>query len=371
LLRQKIAEQGYRASSQEVAAAIAGLDFLQTDGRFDIAKYEAFLQQQRRAQGEFERLMREDLTQGQFRQGMTGTAFVTKDEAGRYQALRNQQRDLELLTLKAADFESGISIPDEKVQEYYDQNKAAYMTDQRVRLAYVDVDQSKLAADVEVNDEILQNYYDEHVGQYVTPESRGVSRILLSLEPPAQEETVKKKIDELYQAIQSGEKTFEDVARAESDDKFSGAQGGDMGEDIVAGDWDPAFEKVVFSLEANSLSESFRSGSGYELVRVNTIKPSQQKPFEEARAQIETDYRNAQAEELFVDRTETLQTIAYEQSGDLTPAAQAAGLQVQQSDWVSATQGEGIAANPKVRAAAFSDPVLQERKNSEAIELAP
>ncbi|HPQ96834.1 MAG: SurA N-terminal domain-containing protein [Thiothrix sp.] len=371
LMRQKIAEQGYRASAQEVAAAIAGMDFLQTDGKFDMTKYQAFLQQQRRAQGEFERLMREDLTQGQFRQGVTGTAFVTRDEAGHYQALRNQQRELELFTLKATDFEGGISIPDDKVQAYYDQNKADYMTDQRVRLAYVDVDQSQLAAGIEASDEVLQGYYDEHASQYVTPESRTVSRILLSLEPPAREEEVKKKIDALYQAIQSGKKTFEEVAKAESDDKLSGAEGGDMGEDIVAGDWDPEFEKVVFSLEADTLSEPFLSGSGYELVRVNTIKPARQKHFEEARAQLESDYRNAQAEELFIDKAESLQTIAYEQSGDLAPAAQAAGLPVQQSDWITAAQGDGIAANPKVRAAAFSEAVLQERRNSEAIELAP
>ncbi|MFN3785825.1 MAG: hypothetical protein ACK4RS_03190, partial [Thiothrix sp.] len=53
-----------------------------------------------------------------------------------------------------------------------------------------------------------------------------------------------------------------------------------------------------------------------------------------------------------------------------TPAAQAVGLNVQQTEWLTRVQGEGIGAHQQVRDAAFSDAVLKEGKNSELLELA-
>ncbi len=47
------------------------------------------------------------------------------------------------------------------------------------------------------------------------------------------------------------------------------------------------------------------------------------------------------------------------------------GLKIQQSDWLTRDGGQGVLASPKVAAAAFSDDVLSEGNNSEAIELGP
>lgn len=101
---------------------------------------------------------------------------------------------------------------------------------------------------------------------------------------------------------------------------------------------------------------------------MNSITQAVQKSFAEAKSQLEADYRSAKAADLYLDKTDQVQTVAYEQSGDLAPAAAAAGLQVQATDWVTRQQSEGIAANPKVLDAAFSEDVLG-GKNSEPLEL--
>ncbi len=69
------------------------------------------------------------------------------------------------------------------------------------------------------------------------------------------------------------------------------------------------------------------------------------------------------------DKGEILGRVAYEQDGDLAPAAKETGLTVQQSGWITPVKGEGIAANDKVRAAAFGEDVLKSGKNSDLLEL--
>lgn len=365
LLRQKAEEAGYRASAAEVAGNIA--QSFQTDGRFDPAQYQRFLQSQRRNQGEFEGQVRESLTLQQFRQAVISTAFIPKAQAEYYQSLRQQKRDVEHFTLKVADFEDQAVITDEQIAEYYDQNKARFMTEQKVKLAYIEINQDELAQSVEVNDDVLQQYYDENSERYLTPESRNVSHVLISMDERS-EEDAQKRAQELYDAIQSGQRTFEDVATKDSDDKVAAENNGVLA-DVVIGDWGPLFEKAVFDLDANQVSEPVKTESGYQIIRVNSITEAVQKSFADARSQLEEDYRRTKAADLYLDKTDQVQTIAYEQSGDLAPAANAAGVAVKTTDWVTRDAGAGIAANPQIREAAFSEDVLNSGKNSEPLEL--
>ncbi len=368
LLRQKIAAEGYRASTTEVQNAITGIEAFQKDGRFDKEQYQNFLRLQRRNEAEFEQQVRQDLTQGQFREGVTATAFVTKADAERYQALRNQKRDIELFTLKAADFEATVQISDEQIAAYYEQNKNTFMTEEKVKLAYLDISQEQLSAAAPATEEALLAYYDEHAERYATPATRNASHILVSVEDPAKDAEAKARIDALSADIKAGTKTFEEAASKESDDKIAAENAGLLG-DIVVGDWDPDFEKAVFAQAVNTISDPVKTAAGYEIIRVNSVADAVQKPFTEVKTQVDEDYRRKMAEDLFLDKAEKVQTIAYEKSGDLAPAAEAVGLKVAETDWVTRTKGEGIAADPKVLAAAFSDEVLKDGKNSELIQL--
>lgn len=368
LLRQKAKEEGYRASTEDVATAIAEISVFQKDGQFDKATYESFLASQRRNQLAFEQQMRDDLTNGQFREGVQATAFATKAQMEQYQTLRNQKRELELFTVKAASFEPQVQVTDEQITKYYDEHKSQFMTEEKVKVAYIDLNLDALAKTVNVDEAGLQAFYDEHKDRYLAPETRNTSHILVAVADPAQDAEAKKKIDALYADIQAGKKSFEEAAKIDSDDKATAELAGVVG-DVAIGSWDPDFEKAVFAAEVNKLSEPVKTGAGYELIRVNSIKPAVQKTYEEVKAQVEQDYRRAEADKLFMDGAEKLQTVAYEQSGDLSPAAKAVNANIQESAWLTRTKGDGVLADPKLLAAAFSDEVLKEGKNSELIQV--
>lgn len=368
LLRQKAKDEGYRASTEDVATAIAQISVFQKDGQFDKATYESFLASQRRNQAAFEQQMRDDLTNNQFREGLQATAFATKAQMEQYQTLRNQKRELELFTIKAASFEPQVQITDEQITKYYDEHKSQFMTEEKVKVAYIDLNLDALAKAVSVDEAGIQAFYEEHKDRYLTPESRNTSHILMAVADPAQDAEAKKKIDAIYADIQAGKKTFEEAAKTDSDDKATAEAAGVVGE-VVIGSWDPDFEKAVFAAEVNKLSEPVKTGAGYEIIRVNKITAAVQKNYEEVKAQVEQDYRRAEADKLFMDGAEKLQTVAYEQSGDLGPAAKAVNASILESGWLTRTKGEGVLADPKLLAAAFADEVLKEGKNSELIQV--
>ncbi len=90
--------------------------------------------------------------------------------------------------------------------------------------------------------------------------------------PPTAEETKKreeearKKIDGILADIRAGKTSFAAAAKEQSDDKGSGAQGGDLGW-FGKGMMDPAFEKTAFALtEAGQISDPVKSQFGWHII---------------------------------------------------------------------------------------------------------
>ena len=369
LMEQKIRDGGYRASNQEVSEAITGIEVFQKDGKFDKATYESFLKMQRRDPATFEMQVRNDLSQQQLRGAVLDTAFLPKASIEQYESLRNQQREVETFTLKAADYQAKAQVTDQQIADYYAKNKAAFMTEEKAKLAYIELKRDDLAAKIAVDEAKLKEWFDKNADRYVQPEERTASHILISVDAAAKEAEAKKRIDALYADIQSGKRKFEEVAKTDSDDKISAEKGGDMGT-IVAGDWGPLFEKAVSGLKQGEMSAPVQTEAGFEIIRVNSLKPAVPKTFDQAKAAVEADYRKEQADKAFADAADKMQNLAYENEGDLAPVAKALNLTVQQTDWVTRTQGQGIASEEKVRNAAFDEDVLKSGKNSEVLELA-
>ncbi|MDD5394087.1 MAG: SurA N-terminal domain-containing protein [Thiothrix sp.] len=369
LMQQKIRDGGYRASNQEVADAIAAIDVFQKDGKFDKQTYENLLKTQRRDPADFEARVRTDLSQQQLRGAVLDTAFLPKAEAERYQSLRNQQREVELFTLKAADSQAQAQVTDEQVSQYYTQNKASFMTEEKAKLAYLEMKRDDLAAKIAVDEPTLKKWFEENAEHFVQPEERTASHILVSVADPAKDADAKKRIDALYADMQAGKRTFEDIAKTDSDDKVAAEKNGLIGT-IVTSDWGPEFVKAVSALKAGETSAPVKTEAGYEIIRITELKPAVQKTFEQARATVEQDYRKEQADKEFADKADQIQKLAYENDGALEPVSKAVGLTIQQSDWITRSQGQGVAADEKVRTAAFAEDVLKSGKNSDMLELA-
>ncbi len=375
LLRQEAASGAYRASNQEVYDAISEIPAFQKDGVFDSATYERVLNSQRRSKSDFELDIRNSISNQQFSNGISNTAFLPIAKVVRYQQLQNQTRSIEAYTFKKSDFVSEIKITDEQIKAHYDKNSPIYKTAEKLKLSYVLLQQDDLAKAVEVNDDILRRVYDENADRYIDPEQRKVAHILVKINDEDgvdAEKIAQDKAQALYDQIKSGTKTFEELATNNSDDTIASKKSGEIGL-IVQGDMGPLFEKSAFSLDKGSVSSVVKAEAGFEIIKVLDIIASKQKSFEDVKADIEKTYRRDEAEKLFLDNSDKLQTLAFENESSLDGAADAVGLKVKSSDWITRstapTADKGILSSPKILQTAFSEDVLKLGKNSELIEI--
>ncbi|MCP4993833.1 MAG: hypothetical protein GY934_08615, partial [Gammaproteobacteria bacterium] len=167
--------------------------------------------------------------------------------------------------------------------------------------------------------------------------------------------------------VQGGE-DFATVARELSQDPGSADAGGDL-RMFEKGIMDAAFEDTAFGMSINDISGLVRSSFGFHIIKLTAIKPETGKSFEQAKSDVEKAYLKSEAERLYYEYAERLNDLAFEDPDSLEPVADALGMEIQVSDWIEREGGAGIFASYKVAGAAFSDDVLIEGHNSEAIEV--
>ncbi|RUM76065.1 MAG: hypothetical protein DSZ12_02550 [Sulfurovum sp.] len=375
LLRQTTRENGYRASNQEVYDYIASDPNFQKDGKFDVKTYERVLASQRRNKAGYERIVRDGLSVQQLPESLINTAFIPPQEIKRLSMLKNQTRDTETYTLKKDSFKDEVKVTDDEVKTYYDKNKSRFMTLDKVKLSYLHLTQADLAKAVEASDEALRAFYDENSDRYIVLGQRKLAHIVSKIDYEKNgvdaEKKAREKADAIYKQIKDGTKTFEDLAKTESDDKFSAKKSGLLGM-LAKGDMGPLFEQAAFALSKGDVSSPVKTESGIEIIKVLDLTEDRQKTFDEVKDQVKAAYQKEEAEKLFVEQSDKLQTLAFENESSLDAAAEAIDQQLKTSDWISKGAigvKRTLFTSPKLLEAAFSDDVLTAGKNSELIEI--
>ena len=362
LVNQQARASGFAVSDDDLRAAIQEEPYFQTDGKFDTEKYKLALASQGMSSAAFTQQARQRLISAQYSRGLLDSVFAPDRLVDEFLKKRNQERRVEYVTVSKTPFAG--KIDDNAVEAYFKSHQADYQTPEKVAVDYVSLELAGVADTMAPTEDDLKALYEEQKAQYVTPEKRKVSHILLTAESPSPE--VEKKANELRQRLDKGE-DFAKLAKEVSDDKQSGAKGGDLGY-LAKDSIDPNVYAEAQKLKEGEVSGPVRSPFGYHLVKVTELKPSVTRSFEEVHAELLTLAKRTAAESKFDELAQTLVTVSFEHPESLESAAQAVGAKVQTSALFSRDEGEGIAASPELRKAAFSDEVL-DGKNSDLVEV--
>ena len=275
-------------------------------------------------------------------------------------------------TVAAEPLKAQIQPTDAEVEAYYKENSSRFMIPELIKVAYLELSAAELTKDIAADEAALKEYFESHKSSYITPEERSANHILVHVEKDAKPEEVEaalRKAEEYLTEAKSG-KSFEEIAMAHSDDIGSKSEGGKTGF-FRRGVMAKEFEEAAFSMHPGELRGPIRTEFGWHVIRLNEVKPEVVKAFADARAEVEQAYREAEAEKLFFERADQLSTLTYENSDSLEPAAKALGLTVKESDFFPRSGGKDLWADPKVLEVAYSAEVLNERLNSQPIEIGP
>ncbi len=370
VLVQSSHDAGMRVSALRVGAEIRGIPSVQSDGKFDKELYGRLLRSQGITVGAFEHMVGNDIIIEQLNHAIADGGFATKAELDAQLRIQLQQRDIGYALVPVASYIGDIKVEDKDIEQFYKDNPDRFRTPEQVSVDYLELSADGMAKGVKVTEDDLRSYYQERADDFTTPEERHARHILIPVAsdaPPAEVEAAKKKAEDILARIRKGE-SFAELAKKFSQDPGSAKQGGDLGF-FGRGVMDKAFEKATFSLKVGEVSEPVRSTFGFHLIKLEGKRGGKRKPFEEVRTQLEKDLKHQRAADQYFSQAEELSNLAFEHDDSLTDVAQQMHLTIKNSGLFTHDSGAGIAANPKVREAAFSDDVLLGGKNSEAIEL--
>jgi peptidyl-prolyl cis-trans isomerase D len=242
LLKREYRRRGIRVTDQEVLEMarfnpppqFQQWPELQTDGRFDPAKYQRFLASPAaRQQGilvTLENYFRSEIPRQKLFAQVGGDEYVSDTRLWNIWRDTHDSASVSFVSWRPVATKADLdAVTDAEIRDYYNAHKAEFDRVGQATLSIVSISRVPTAAD--------------------TAETLA-------------------RVRALREEIARGTSKLEDVAKRESDDSVSAAKNGDLGK-ATRGIYVKEFNDAVFSLPVGTLSQPIKTQYGYHLVRVD------------------------------------------------------------------------------------------------------
>ena len=371
LLMVEANKKGMFASDDAIRRTIGSIEAFKVDGKFNAERYEAALRAQGMSPAGFEAQLRQDLTLQQLAGAIGQSSLTARSVSDRVLALQTEKREIMEFRLGLDGYLDKVKLAEGAAKKFYDENSKQFEVAEQAKAEYVVLSMETIGAQLAVTEAEVKAWYEGHKKQFEQPEERRASHILIASEKLGRDKA-KARAEELLKEIQKNPASFADLAKKNSDDPGSAAKGGDLGY-FGQGMMVKSFEEATQKLKEGEISGVVESDFGFHIIKLTGIHAAKEKPLAEVKGQIEEDLKKAAASRKFAEAAEAFSNTVYEQPDNLKPVAEKFKLTVKQSDWLGrkANPANGPLGNEKVLASLFSDDSIKNKRNTEAVEIAP
>ncbi|KMT65740.1 SurA N-terminal domain-containing protein [Catenovulum maritimum] len=355
-----------RVSEEQIKKAIFEMPEFQVEGKFNNDRFNQVLIRAGYTPTQFKSIMRKDMTRRQLVSALTDSEFVLDNEAKNFQQLQMQKRAIEYVEIDVNQFADSVTVTDEQIESHYQLNIAQYETEQQLEVEYLELVMSDLAKTVDISDSEIENFYNENKASYLKPERRRASHILI--ETGEDEAKAKETIEGLLAQVKQGA-DFAELAKTHSSDTFSGQNGGDL-DFFGKGMMDPAFETAAYALaNIGDVSDVVQSGFGFHIIKLTDIEAEQIKPLEDVKDEITSKLQYEAALDVFAEKRQLVEELAFEMPDSLTQAAEEAELEIKSTALFDVASAPYPFSEQKLLDEVLSADVLDEGFNSKLVEV--
>lgn len=284
-----------------------------------------------------------------------------------------QQREVQVERFDAAVYRAKVAPTDAELEAWHKANASQFRAPEQASIEYVVLDVAVLAKDVTVPEADLQRYYEENASRYTVAEERRARHILIKAEkeaPAADRAKAKARAEELLAQARAKPAEFAALAKANSQDEGSAAQGGDL-DFFGRGAMVKPFEDAVYAMKPGEISPVIETDFGYHIIQFTEQRGGQKKAFAEVRPEIEAEVRKSLAQRKYAEAAEQFSNMVYEQPDSLQPVIDKFKLEKRtgsvQRQPVPGT--EGALASAKLLEAVFKEDTLRNKRNTDAVEV--
>ena len=363
LLNDYAAELALAASPRAVGKIITNDPNFQIDGVFDPDYYRQVLATQGLSPDQY-RLDRERTDRLMQLDSAIGADFITNSERAAAANIVVERRDIRYLEVPKDSLVVADDVSDTAVEAYYNSNPSRFQRDEEVRVDYVILEPADFETPVDMSLEEAE--LERAKSEFDAKAEAEVAHILLTQGDDEADADFDSRVASAASRIGAGE-DFVSLAQELSDDIGSAAIGGDLG--FTDGTVFPdSMEDAIANLTVGQVSDAVETDAGTHFILLKQRSAPAQPDDEVLRAEIIASLQQAESERALLLVVDELRDAVFSLP-TLAEAAQQLNLEPATSSYFSESAGEGLFAETSLRQAAFSPDVLEDRNNSEVIEL--
>ncbi len=272
--------------------------FRDDKGNFDRQR---FILATGRTPEQYEAAVRADMATQQLLSGVTGSAATNAAPLDVVLNALRERREIQVARFLPADFAKNVSVSDADVEAYYKSHEDRYRLPEQLDVEYIVLNSDAVKKGITVPEADLKAYYEQNKERFGTKEERKASHILIAAgkdAPAAERDKAKARAEELLAELRKSPGSFAELAKKNSQDPGSAAQGGAL-DFVTRGAMVKPFEDAMFALKKGEISDVVPTDYGYHIIRLDDVKPGVVQPFEQVRARLEDEIRTQHASQAF------------------------------------------------------------------------
>ena len=342
----------------------------QENGRFSKARFESFARSNGFIPSDYLKRVREDFLISIWRQSIINSSFITDLDVSESMTLADQERDITFIKLTAERFKNSVSYQEEDLQNYYLENKSAYMSPDRAKVSYISLNSEELQSTVLVSEEDIRLEYEDYIRDFDSSERKSVSHIMLNITDTRDSSAASAELLLIKDRLIQGE-AFEELVVEVSEDGGTKDIEGSLG--ITDGTLlPPEFEQALLSMEEGEIFGPIELLSSVHLIRLDEVIKPEPKTFEDLSPQFREDLLTNKAEEIYVDLLEEVSDQAFS-SDSIIDIAETLDQDLIETDYFSKSEIPEILSTKTISDFIFEDfsegnfPELIETSQSSAV----
>ena len=304
----------------------------QMDGLFNEGIYEAQVNSNGHTKESYIKLMTDLVATELFRSSLSSEPFYTENEVVEIASLLEQTINVDFIKIDSEKLNSNITNTNDELEEFYNDNEYMFYSDEERKFEYILLTPDDYRSKVVIPNNYINDSYDDYLSKATERNQIRISHIMVDKVNYDNDTDAFKAIQEIESQLRSGA-GFSELARELSDDLASRENGGDL-EYFSPDFFDEKFAEAIKDLKLNDISRIVELDSSFHVIKVTEYQEAEILSFDEMKESITSNLVDSESLALMKDDYD----IAYDlidSNSSITSISNSLSAQITETDFVS------------------------------------
>ena len=302
---------GLIVSEKTAKQEIINIESFQGENGFDQILFESTIRANGWTPEEYIELVRETMSLDALVSAMGVAAFPITSDVEALASMLETSRDIDFIKIDKNILISQQEASLEEGQAFYENNPFLFLSKEQRDFSYIVLTYDAYKQQVQVPDNYIDDAYSDYLSNVEGQIQNRISHLMIEKSNYDSPDIAYKKINSIYESIQSKEMLFEDAVSQSSEDLASKDANGDLG--LSSGDAFPEeFENAILSMNLNSISPIIELEDSLHILKLTEVIKPQIKTKTEMSDELLNELIDAEALALMQDDFLELESLVLE-----------------------------------------------------------